>query len=105
MSKHTTMPLEVVGNLVRTPLTEGGFLIADCRGSDGQPHSEEAKANALLFAAAHETADKAMRFTLLVERYLRDDIEDGESVPDLSEVVGEMYALRAHIAKATGSNT
>lgn len=54
MSKHTTLPLEVVGNLVRTTLPNGGMLIADCRDADGQPFSEEAKANALLFSAAHE---------------------------------------------------
>jgi hypothetical protein len=46
--------LEAIGNLVRTPTTQrgGGFLVAECRDSDGFPHSPEAYANARLFAAA-----------------------------------------------------
>lgn len=51
---HTTVPLEVVGTLVRTQTTAdgGGFLVAEFRDSGGIPYTKEAKANARLFVAA-----------------------------------------------------
>lgn len=55
--------------------------------------------DARLIAAAPETAEKAMAFTLLVERHLR----DGSASE--SEIAEAMYALRAHIAKATGATS
>jgi hypothetical protein len=51
---YTKEPLEVVGNLVRTDLRSGGFLVAEFRDSGGNPHSEEAKANARLFAESRQ---------------------------------------------------
>jgi hypothetical protein len=50
-AKHTPGPLEVISNLVRTPMSRGGFLVADFRDAYGQPHNDEAKANAALFVA------------------------------------------------------
>lgn len=58
-------------------------------------------ANARLIAAAPETAAKAMEFTLLVEGFLRDDT-GAEAVTE-EMLTTAMYALRAHIAKATGA--
>lgn len=59
-AQHTQIGLEAIGNLVRTNLQHGGFLVAEFRGSDGQPHSEEAKANAALFTAASALLQKAI---------------------------------------------
>lgn len=53
MVKHTTGRLEVVGNMVRTHLTDGGYLVAEFRDANGNPHTEEAMANAVLFCGAH----------------------------------------------------
>lgn len=53
MSAQITAPLEVVGNLVRTSLPNGGFLVAECFDpASGQPHTDTSKAYARLFAAA-----------------------------------------------------
>lgn len=54
-----------------------------------------------LIEAAPTTAERAMAFTLLVERYLRDDT--GQPTVSESDVATAMYELRAHIAQATGS--
>lgn len=53
-AKHTTLTLECIGTLVRTTRDHGGFLVAEFRDQDGNPHTDEAKANARLFVAAHE---------------------------------------------------
>ena len=63
---HTTAPLEAIGNLVRTRMNVedgGGCLVADMRDSGGNPHSDEAKANARLFIAAaalYELAEQVL---------------------------------------------
>lgn len=61
--------------------------------------------DARLIAAAPETAEKAMAFTMLVERFVRgNDIGDPRKPVTESELAEAMYALRAHIAKATGTS-
>jgi len=53
MSAHLETPLEVVGNLVRTALPQGGCLVAECFDpADGQPHTDASKAYARLFSFA-----------------------------------------------------
>ena len=90
-AQHTQIGLEAIGNLVRTNLQHGGFLVAEFRGSDGQPHSEEAKANAALFAAASALLE-ALRFIANVT-------ECGVTANDC-----QIHdRARAAIAKATGS--
>lgn len=55
MSAQITVPLEVVGNLVRTSLPHGGVLVAECFDPDsGQPHTDTSKAYARLFAGARD---------------------------------------------------
>lgn len=92
--KHTAVRLEVVGNLVRTGLEHGGFLVADCRDSEGQPHNDEAKANALLFATASELLKSLQECVLLFD--LHDDCDD------LDATYAARQAARAAITKATG---
>lgn len=86
-TKHTTGNWEAIGNLVRTSLTEGGFLVAECRDSDGQPHSDEAKRYARLIAAAPELLSVLQEVLVLI--------------PDAYET--KERALAA-IAKATGAS-
>lgn len=93
-SAHTQIGLEAIGNLVRTNLQHGGFLVAEFRGSDGQPHSEEAKANAALFTAAPALLQKAFA---LLDR-LSADACDEYGLWD------EYIALQEACNKATGSN-
>lgn len=62
----------------------------------------EIEANARLIAAAPTTAQMAMEFTLLVERYVRGPDIGQTAVSDV-ELSCAMYLLRSHIAKATGS--
>jgi hypothetical protein len=83
-----------------TVLCAKGSLVAEVH-EDYFTHTEEDAANARLIAAAPTTAQMAMDFTLLVERYVRDDI--GEPPVSDAELAQALYALRAHIAKATGS--
>jgi hypothetical protein len=52
--KYTPGPLEAVSNMVRTSMATGGFLVAEFRDAHGQPHSDEAKANAVAFTALPE---------------------------------------------------
>lgn len=64
-ARHTSATLEAVGNLVRTRLTDdgGGFLVAEFRDDNGNPHSDGAKANARLFVAAaalHDLAEQVL---------------------------------------------
>lgn len=61
------------------------------------------KANARLIAAAPTTAEKAMAFTDIVERFMRSDHPPGVTPATEAEVAEAMYELRAHIAQATGS--
>lgn len=58
-AQHTSGPWEAVGNLVRSTMApqEGlprGVQIADCRDNYFLPHTDEARANARLIAAAPE---------------------------------------------------
>ena len=58
-AKHTPGPWDAIGNLVRSPMhqPEGlprGVQIVECRDGYFLPHTEEAKANARLIAAAPE---------------------------------------------------
>lgn len=65
------------------------------------PYGIAAEANARLIAAAPTTASMAMDFTMLVESFLRPEVAP-RNVTE-SELAEAMYALRAHIAKATGA--
>ena len=101
-AKHTPGPWEIHGDddLTTVEIRDSrGLAIAevgDC--------STEDQANARLIAAAPRTAQMAMDFTLLVERFFRGgDGCDMRAPATESEVAEAMYALRAHIAKATGS--
>lgn len=49
------------------------------------------------------TAEKAMAFTDIVERFMRSDHPPGVTPATEAEVAEAMYELRAHIAQATGS--
>jgi len=60
-------------------------------------------ANARLIAAAPTTAEKAMAFTFIVERFMRGDVPQGVKPATEAEVAEAMYELRNHIAKATGA--
>jgi hypothetical protein len=59
-------------------------------------------ADARLIAAAPTTAEKAMAFTMLVERYMTQDLPEGVDAAEAA-LSTALYELRAHIAKATGS--
>lgn len=91
--KHTPGPWEAIGNLVRSPMHQpkglpAGVQIADCRDGYFFPHTDEAKANASLIAAAPELLDVA-------QSILADDML--KYLPD--EYVAR---VRSVIAKATG---
>lgn len=95
-STHTQIGLEAIGNLVRTNLQHGGFLVAEFRGSDGHPHSEEAKANAALFAAAPEL--------LTALQSIADCCEEDRAARDYASRQTEIRGIaRAAIAKAGGA--
>lgn len=69
---HTTVPLEVIGTLVRTQMTAngGGFLVAEFRDGHGIPHNEEAKANARLFVAAAALLEVASLVQYYADEYM-----------------------------------
>lgn len=95
-AKHTPGNWEAIGNLVRTPLTEGGFLVAECRDSNGQPHSDEAKRYALLIAAAPE---------LLEALEAIDDAAVNDSgLDDDSPTWAAIRRARSAVEKATGAS-
>ena len=83
-------------HVIRESRTDGAFddYIATTWGGPNE-------GRARLIAAAPETAEKAMAFTLLLERFLRDDT--GMPGVSESELWDAMYDLRSHIAKATGA--
>lgn len=90
MSGHTPEPLEAVGNFVRTSMAQPagksrGVLVAECRDADGFAHSDEANANARLFAAAPDLLEA-----------LRPIAKYGEISAEIID------AARAAIAKTTG---
>ncbi len=82
MSAHTQTQLEAIGTLVRTNLTHGGFLVAEFYGSDGTPHSDEAKANASLFVVAKDLLEVAEMVLGLANVYMPQELIDaaGEAV-------------------------
>lgn len=96
MSGHTDAPLETVGNLVRTQLTHGGFLVADCRDAHGQPHSGEARSNARLFAMAPQLLAFAQGFIDNVDEW------EGEPTPGM-RWYAEYVAAKELVASAAGS--
>lgn len=91
--KHTPGPWEATGNFVRSPMhqPEGlprGVQIVECRDGYFLPHTEEAKANARLIAAAPEL------------------LEALNACIDYGAMTGDEWVTskaRAAIAKATGS--
>lgn len=94
-SQHTP-DLEAVGNLIRTSMAPvgnrlRGMLIAECFDANHQSYTDEAKANARLFAAASALL-AALR--IAVRQNSHDMLMTGE----------ELRACEAAIAKATGSS-
>jgi hypothetical protein len=66
-AQQTTIPLETLGATVRTKRVHGGFLVAEFRDSGGIPHTDEAKANARLFVAAHGLYELAEQVLALAD--------------------------------------
>lgn len=104
--KHTPGPWEATGNFVRSPMhqPEGlprGVQIVECRDGYFLPHTEEARANARLIAAAPEllaalqNLEQQGWFSHIVF-----ECKEGSSDSSLYSAVTE---ARAAIAKATGS--
>lgn len=93
-AQHTNVPLEAIGNLVRT-VDSGGFLVAEFRDSGANPHSDEAKANATLFVAANELLEA---LTEAESALLALNADTSYSLP-----MALRNKMRAAIAKATGS--
>ncbi|MFC4923622.1 hypothetical protein [Delftia deserti] len=96
--KHTPGPWEATGNFVRSPMhqPEGlprGVQIVECRDGYFLPHTEEAKANARLIAAAPDMLAALRDVVAVMERDLA----------GLVVIRPELTAARAAIAKATGS--
>lgn len=96
-AKHTPGPWEAVGNLVRSPMhqPEGlptGVQVAECRDGYFLPHTEEAKANARLIAAAPELLGALEGLCSLAE------LRPGH----LQDYKAAVAAARSAIAKATG---
>ena len=96
-AKHTPGPWEASGNLVRSPMhqPEGlprGVQIVECRDGYFLPHTEEAKANARLIAAAPELLEALERLADAYERLK----PPGYPLSDREK------QARAAIAKATG---
>lgn len=71
--KHTPGPWEALGNIVRSPMYQPGGLprgviIAECRDGYYLPHTEEAKANARLIAAAPDLLEAIKQIIWKLER-------------------------------------
>lgn len=96
-AKHTPGPWEAVDSMtVRTPLSAGGFMVADlpCH----TPHGERI-ANAKLIAAAPELLAAANAFVELYEAF---EIVVGTENGSTNRVHCALDAARAAIAKAKG---
>lgn len=95
-AKHTTLPLETVGNLVRTTIVHGGYLVAECRDRNGIKHNEESKANALLFAGASDLLEALHQLAKCAAVSVTTETEEFSLA---------MAKARTAIGKATGSAT
>ena len=95
-AKHTPGPWTADGTSVDGP--DGECV---CSVTHYPKPTPRQSANARLIAAAPTTASMAMDFTMLVESFLRPEVAP-RNVTE-SELAEAMYALRAHIAKATGA--
>ena len=100
-AKHTPGTWEAIGNLVRSPIhqPEGlprGVQIADCRDGYFLAHTEEAKANARLIAAAPEL--------LAALRSIADCCDEDHAARDYASRQTEIRGVaRAAIAKVEGN--
>lgn len=101
-TKPTPKNWEAIGNLVRTSLADGGYLIAECRDNSGQLHSDEAKRHARLFAASPTLLALAYEMEAFSEAAMNDAIEEGD-VLGIEAWRVSMEKCRAAIAKATGA--
>lgn len=86
-TKHTPGPWEAIGNLVRAPMVqpEGlprGIQIADCRDGYFLSHTEEAKANARLIAAAPELLEALMLAQSII------GLSDGAASKIITKAIG-----------------
>ncbi len=76
---HTPGPLEAIGNLVRTDMGRGGFLVAEFFDANGQPHNPEAKANAALFIASGDLLNVAQMVLALANDHMPKELIDAAS--------------------------
>lgn len=109
MGQHTAGQLEAIGNLVRTSLNEGGFLVGEFRDAYGLPHNEEAYANARLFAAAPDLLEALERLLASDANIVSASDEeliaatnDENALPIVREQAAAVLNARAAIAKAKG---
>lgn len=109
MSAQHTPALEAIGNLVRSTMapTDGrprGILIAEVFDGFGQPHSDEAKATAVLFAAGPDLLSACYAqhraIDMLMARLM---VLDPAFLPTKSPVWPLLVQGNDAIAKATGS--
>lgn len=96
-ASHTPGPWEAIGNLVRSPMyqPEGlpkGIQVAECRDGYFRPHTEEAKANARLIAAAPEL--------LQILREARATFEMWKDVAPAKSLCADIDSLISKIEKA-----
>ena len=96
-TKFTAGPWEAIGNLVRSAMSDGGFLIAECRDGNGQPHSDEANANARLIAAAPELFEALTE----IDKRFRQCMLLGLSAEEAFDSFYQLIVSDA-LAKATG---
>lgn len=98
-TKHTPGPWEAIGNLVRSPMHQpqglpAGVQIADCRDGYFLAHTDEAKANARLIAAAPELLEEL--------KELREFFYGKYGYGNDAEQIKRLNRASAVIAKATG---
>ncbi|MFN3731329.1 hypothetical protein [Comamonas testosteroni] len=102
-AKHTPGPWEATGNLVRSPMhqPEGlprGVQIVECRDGYFLPHTEEAKANARLIAAAPELLEALQEF----DDAMKEAGDWPGTTNELQRLLGVVDKARAAIAKSKG---
>ena len=107
-AKHTPGPWGAIGNLVRSPMhqPEGlprGVQIVECRDGYFLPHTEEAKANARLIAAAPELLSDLREAAATLRRYealhRAKGTEDSTAKAEVNAALASRF--EATIAKAT----